>query len=116
MSPTLAFLLLICGVTGIYIELNWPGRVIPGVIGGVSAMAGLVALPQGWSFLLAVPMFWVEAKLGWHGILGAAVTAGLAVWQGVDSVAAFGISIPFGCMTVFLLKTALRARANKATL
>jgi Membrane-bound serine protease (ClpP class) len=116
MDSTAAFLLSAGGVLGIYLELIRPGRVIPGVLGGVLAMAGLSALPQGWSFLAAVPIFWGEAKLGWYGISGAAVTAALAIRQGVAWAPAIGLSIPFGYITVFLLKIALRARANKATL
>ncbi|HUS07550.1 MAG TPA: hypothetical protein VMZ52_14680 [Bryobacteraceae bacterium] len=115
-NPTGAYLVMIIGLAGIYAELNWPGRVIPGVLGGVAAVAGLVQFAAWWSFFLAVPLVWAEAKLGWHGIAAGAVLSVLAIVQGVAPLAALALSFPFGWLTVALLKIALRAQSNKATL
>jgi membrane-bound serine protease (ClpP class) len=43
-DPTVAYLMLLLGIYGIFFELLNPGFVLPGVIGGISILLGLYAL------------------------------------------------------------------------
>ena len=40
-------LLTVAGLTGIYVEFIWPGKVIPGVAGGVLLMLGVAGMVNG---------------------------------------------------------------------
>ena len=82
-DPNLAIFLIAMGVLGIYAELCRPGRVVPGVFGGVALLVGLASLvnaPPG-------------ASISWPLV---------AV-----------VLVPLGAITAFLLKVAVRARWNK---
>lgn len=61
-------LLTVAGLTGIYVEFIWPGKVIPGVAGGVLLMLGIAGMQRGpvdWGavILLGAPMVGVSAGL-----------------------------------------------------
>jgi membrane-bound serine protease (ClpP class) len=129
-DPNIAFILLVLGVLGVYIEFNAPGLVFPGVIGGICALLALSALsvlPVNWIgvalLLLALSLFVLEAKFTSHGILGvggavAMVLGTLLLIDGPPEVrihlaTAIGLSLPFAGITVFLATIAFRARENK---
>ena len=129
-DPNIAFVLLVIGILGVYIEFNAPGLVFPGVIGGISALLALSALsvfPVSWTglalLLLAMALFVLEAKFASHGILGvggavAMVLGALLLIDGPPEVrirltTALGLSLPFAAITVFLATIAFRARENK---
>ena len=129
-DPNIAFVLLVLGVLGVYVEFNAPGLVFPGVIGGISALLALSALsvfPVNWIglalLLLAMALFVLEAKFASHGILGvggavAMVLGALLLIDGPPEVrihltTALGLSLPFAAITVFLATIAFRARENK---
>jgi len=82
-DPNIAILLIALGTLAIYAELCRPGRVVPGVIGGVALAVGLA------SIVSAPP----EARISWP-LFGV-------------------IMLPLGFLTMFLLKIAVRARRNK---
>lgn len=126
-SPTLALLVLALGVAGIYIEFTNPGLIFPGVLGGILAIVGLMALSllpinvAGVALIvLALAFFVIEAVTPVNGILAAggvvAMVLGIVilidtdvpelqvgVWQ------AIGITLPFAAITVFLLQLAIRS-------
>jgi membrane-bound serine protease (ClpP class) len=77
-DPNIAFILLILGALGIYIEFLSPGLIFPGVAGGIMLLLGLSALsvlPINWAgaalLLLSFAFFVLEAKFASHGILAA---------------------------------------------
>jgi len=77
-DPNIAFLLLVFGVLGLYVELNHPGLIVPGVLGGICIVLALVStqlLPVNYGavlmILLAFVLFILEAKFVSHGILAA---------------------------------------------
>ena len=131
-DPSRAFALLALGIVGIYTEFCMPGRVVPGVLGGVLvllALSGFSNLPINWlgAALLAFAalLLVMEVRFGAYGTLaiaGALVIALGAVML-VDSPVpgarigwgtALGVSLPFAAITVSLLRIAVRARRNKA--
>jgi membrane-bound serine protease (ClpP class) len=75
-DPTIAYLLLILGLAGLYFEFSTPGAVLPGILGGISLILALYAfqqLPINYAgvllILLAIVMFIAEIKVASHGVL-----------------------------------------------
>jgi membrane-bound serine protease (ClpP class) len=129
-DPNIAFILLILGALGLYVEFTNPGLILPGVAGGILALLGLAALsvlPINWGgvalLILAVALFILEAKFASHGILGAGgavamVLGALLLVEGPPEMrihlgTAIGVTLPFALITVFLVSLVLKARANK---
>jgi len=76
-DPTVAYLLLMAGMLGIFFELSHPGVIFPGVIGGISlilAFYALQSLPVSAAglllILLATVLFFGELMIVSNGILG----------------------------------------------
>lgn len=60
--PTVAYLLLIAGLVGLWVEFSHPGISIPGVLGGVSLLLGLYGLsilPVNWAGILLLVLGFV---------------------------------------------------------
>ncbi len=75
-DPTIAYLLLILGLAGLYFEFSTPGAILPGVLGGIALILALYAfqqLPINYAgvllILLAIVMFIAEIKVVSHGVL-----------------------------------------------
>ncbi len=82
-NPALAGLLLLLGLVGLYAELQNPGAILPGVLGGICLLLALFALsvlPTNWAgiglLLLGLLFFFLEVKLTAHGLfaVGGAVS------------------------------------------
>lgn len=76
--PEVAYILLMLGIWGLYFELANPGVILPGVIGGLCLILGMLALqilPYNLAgvllILLAVILFIAELKTVTNGILTA---------------------------------------------
>ncbi len=74
-SPAVAGLLLLLGLVGLYAEMQSPGAIFPGILGGICLMLALFALsvlPTSWAgiglLLLGILFFFLEVKLTGHGI------------------------------------------------
>ena len=131
LDPNIAFLVLAVGALALYAEFNHPGAIVPGVVGVVFiivAMFALNLLPTRYaSFTLIIAafvLFALEAKFATHGILGIGGIAlltlgGFLLVDGpipqmrVNILTALAVSVPLGCITIFLMSIALRARRNK---
>jgi membrane-bound serine protease (ClpP class) len=133
LDPNVAFILLVLGLLGLYVEFTHPGLVLPGVAGGIALVLSLFALsllPVNWVgavlILLAIVFFVLEAKFATHGILAAGGVlsmvlgalmlintrlpgGGIALWT------ALAVSLPFAAITVFLLRLVLLSRQIKVT-
>ncbi len=130
-QPDIFFVLLIAGVLGLYTEFTHPGVVAPGVIGGICILLALYAmqiLPVNIAgvllILLALGLFILEAKLTSHGVLavGGIVSMLLGALMlirspltagGVSLGVAFGATLPFALITIFLMRLVLRSRGWK---
>ena len=82
-NPAVAGLLMLLGLVGLYAELQNPGAIFPGVLGGICLLLGLFALsvlPTNWVgiglLLLGLLFFLLEVKLAGHGLfaVGGAVS------------------------------------------
>lgn len=128
MGPNAAFLFLVFGLLGIYCELIWPGRVVPGALGAAAALAGAYflfrgPLETGGVVLLGVGIVLLagEALGGPYFLLGTAgaialTTGFILVFPGSRRIApglAIPISAVFGVITALLASAAKRARRNK---
>ena len=86
-SPAVAGLLLLLGLVGLYAELQNPGAIFPGVLGGICLLLALFALsvlPVNAAgiglILLGVLFFVLEVKLASHGLF--AIGGGVAMIAG----------------------------------
>jgi membrane-bound serine protease (ClpP class) len=77
-DPNVAYILLLVGFYGILFELQNPGAILPGVIGGIAlvlAFFALSTLPVNFAgvalIVLAIVFFVAETQVASHGILGA---------------------------------------------
>jgi membrane-bound serine protease (ClpP class) len=129
-DPNIAFILLILGALGIYLEYLSPGLIFPGLAGGILLLLGLSALsvlPINWTgsalLLLSFAFFVLEAKFASHGILGiggvvAMILGAVLLINGPPEMrirvsTALSISLPFAAITLFLVSLVVRARAQK---
>ena len=75
-NPSIAYILLMLGIYGIFFELSSPGAILPGVVGGIFlilAFYALQMLPINFAglalILFAVILFIAEVKVVSHGLL-----------------------------------------------
>ncbi|HHS12155.1 MAG TPA: nodulation protein NfeD [bacterium] len=130
-DPNIAYLLMLAGIMGIFFELQNPGAIFPGALGGISlvlAFFALQVLPINASgillILLAIVFFILEINIASYGLL----TIGGIVSMTLGSLMLFrtpalrvslAIIIPAVLVTaaffIFAIGMALRARMSKAT-
>jgi membrane-bound serine protease (ClpP class) len=77
-DPNIAYILLMLGFYGILFELQNPGAILPGVVGGISLILAFLALSTmpvntaGVALIaLAIVFFVAEIKVASHGVLAA---------------------------------------------
>ena len=128
-DPNIAYMLLMLGFYGLLFELQNPGAILPGVVGGICiilAFLALSVLPVNFAgvalILLGVVFFIAEIKVASHGLLAAggiiSVALGsLILFQGEGvrlswSVIAGG-TVATAAFFMFIAGAALRARGRK---
>ena len=86
-SPAAAGILLLLGLAGLYAEMQSPGAIFPGILGGICLLLGLFAmsvLPVSWAgiglMLLGLLFFFLEVKLAGHGLF--AIGGGISIVLG----------------------------------
>jgi membrane-bound serine protease (ClpP class) len=102
-EPSVALILMMLGVYGLFFEFANPGFVLPGVIGGIALLIGLFALNMlpvnyaglalvllGLSFMIAEAFFPSYGSLGVGGIIAFAVGAVMLIDSDVP-----GFGIPY---------------------
>ena len=129
-DPNIAFVLLILGALGMYMEYLSPGLIFPGVAGGILLLLGLSALsvlPINWTgaalLLLSFAFFVLEIKFTLHGILGiggavAMILGSLLLVKGPPEMrirlsTSLAVSLPFAAITLFLVLLVVRVRAQE---
>ncbi len=133
-NPTVAYILLMLGIYGIFFELSNPGSIIPGVVGGIFLILAFMALQTlpvrtaGVALLLfAVILFILEVKVTSFGIL--TIGGIVAMFLGsimlfeespgfsfrVDWRVALTVTLCTAAFFVFALGMAIKARLKRAT-
>jgi len=132
-EPNIAYLLMLAGIFGIFFELQNPGAILPGVVGGLSLLTaafGLHMLPVNWAgaglIALAIVLFVLEIKVTSHGLLtvGGIVSMLFGSLMLIDSPLPFmrvslAVIVPSVSLTalffLFVVGVGLRAQRRRVT-
>src|SRR5438132_5192140 len=114
-DPSVALILLMIGVYGLFFEFWNPGLALPGVVGAVCLLVGLFALQMlpvnyaalalllvGLSFMAAVGFFPAFGSLGAGGVIAFAIGAVMLIDTDVP-----GFGVPVGLIVTLVTVTAL---------
>lgn len=130
-DPEIAFVLLLLGVLGLFVEFKAPGLIFPGVIGGIAILLYLLSLPLlpvnavgVLLVLLGIVFFILEIKVVSYGILGIGGTAALIIGslmlykgnpltgEGLHISFVLPIVLAFAAILAFLVYLAIKAFKN----
>jgi membrane-bound serine protease (ClpP class) len=133
-NPSIAYILLMLGIYGVFFELSTPGAILlPGVVGGIFlilAFYALQMLPISFAglalILFAIILFIAEIKVVSHGLLamGGVISLLLGSLMLIESPAEYmrvslTVIIPAvlvsGAFFIFAVTMAIRARLTKPT-
>jgi membrane-bound serine protease (ClpP class) len=132
-NPTIAYILLMLGIYGIFFELSNPGAILPGVVGGIFlilAFFALQMLPINFAGLalifFALILFIAEIKVVSHGLLtvGGVVSLFLGSMMLIESPAEYmkislSVILPAvlfsAAFFAFAVTKAIQARLTKPT-
>ena len=132
-NPSIAYILLMLGIYGVFFELSNPGAILPGVVGGIFlilAFYALQMLPINFAglalILFAIILFIAEIKVVSHGLLavGGVISLFLGSLMLIESPAEYmrislSVIIPAVLVSaaffVFALTMTIRARLTKPT-
>jgi membrane-bound serine protease (ClpP class) len=132
-NPTIAYILLMLGIYGVFFELSSPGAILPGVVGGIFlilAFYALQMLPVNYAglalILFAIILFIAEIKVMSHGLL--AVGGVISLFLG--SIMLFSSPVEYMSISlsviipavlvsaaffIFAITKAIKARLSKPT-
>ena len=132
-DPTIAYLLLILGLAGLYFEFSTPGAILPGVLGGIALILALYAfqqLPINYAgvllILLAIVMFIAEIKVVSHGVLTMGGIAAMilgsvmlintpAPYMRISLGAIIGTALATAAFFLFVVGAGVKALRSKTT-
>ena len=112
-DPNVAYLLMLLGFYGLMFELQNPGAILPGVVGGIClilAFLALSVLPVNYAGLalivLALVFFLAEVKVQSHGILAAGGVLALVLGSLILFHGGSGVRVSLGVIASATLVTA----------
>lgn len=132
-NPSIAYILLMLGIYGVFFELSNPGSILPGVVGGIFlilAFYALQMLPISFAglalILFAIILFIAEIKVMSHGLLSVAgvISLFLGSLMLIESPAEYmrislSVIIPAVAVSagffIFAVTKAITARLTKPT-
>ena len=85
-NPTIAYVLLLAGIVGLFLEATHPGVLLPGIVGGICLLVGLYGLQ-----LLPVSYAGLALMALGIGLLAAEAVAPTVGALGIGGVIAFGV-------------------------
>jgi len=131
-NPSLALILALVGILGLFFEFHHPGLIFPGVIGGIClilALLGFSMLPINYIgvilIILSIGLFIAEIKVQGFGILGIGgivcmgfgflilVDAPDPSW-GIPIELILGIVLPVGVVLLLLTRLVIKAMQRPA--
>jgi len=131
-DPNLAYLLMMLAALCIYLELSHPGIILPGVVGGISAILTLMSFQMlpitsaGIALVIVgLVLIGLEFFITSHGVLGAGGTIALVLGGvflvdpsktdiGVSMSMLFSVGITFGVIVVAIAYFILKVRRSPA--
>lgn len=132
-DPTIAYILLILGLAGLYFELSTPGAILPGVLGGICLILAFYAfqtLPINYAglllILLAIILFIAEVKVTSYGMLAVGGIVAMILgsvmlikspepFMRISLTAILGTTAVTAAFFIFVVTMALRAQRQKTT-
>jgi membrane-bound serine protease (ClpP class) len=132
-NPSIAYILLMLGIYGVFFELSNPGSILPGVVGGIFlilAFYALQMLPINFAglalILFALILFIAEIKVVSHGLLsvGGVISLFLGSLMLIENPTEYmrvslSVIIPAVLVSaaffIFAVTMAIRARLTKPT-
>ena len=132
-NPTIAYILLMLGIYGIFFELSNPGAILPGVVGGIFiilAFFALQMLPVNYAglalILFGIILFIAEIKVVSHGVLSiggviSLLMGSIMLFQSPEDYMRVSLSVIIPAVLVsaaffiFAVTMAIRARLTKPT-
>lgn len=126
-DPTLAVILALAGILGLFFEFSHPGFIFPGVIGGIClilALMGFSMLPINYVgvllIILAIALFIAEIKVQGFGVLGIGGIISLALGflilvdspepsMRIHPALIWGVVLPVGITLLLLTRLVIRA-------
>ena len=125
-DPNVAYILMLLGFYGLLFELQNPGAILPGVVGGICLILAFLAfstLPVNYAgialIVLAVAFFIAEIKVASHGLLAAGgivsmVLGSIILFQGEGVRVSWGIisgaTLSTAAFFLFVVGAGLRAQ------
>jgi len=131
-DPNMAYLLMMLAALCIYLELSHPGIILPGVVGGISAILTLMSFQMlpitsaGIALVIVgLVLIGLEFFITSHGVLGAGGTVALVLGGvflvdpsktdiGVSMSMLFSVGIVFGAIVVAIAYFILKVRRSPA--
>jgi membrane-bound serine protease (ClpP class) len=132
-NPTIAYILLMLGIYGIFFELTSPGAILPGVVGGIFlilAFYALQMLPVNYAglalILFGIILFIAEVKVVSHGLLAVGgvislLLGSVMLFRSPEEYMRVSLSVIIPAVLVsaaffiFALTKAIKARLSKPT-
>ena len=129
-DPNVAYILLMLGFYGVLFELQNPGAILPGVVGGICLILAFLALSTlpinvaGIALIvLGLVFFLAEVKVASHGVLGAGgvlsvLLGSLILFRGGMAVAwpvVAGVTGATALFFLFVVGAGLRAQKSAVT-
>ncbi len=127
-EPSLAYVLFLLGVLGLFVEFKSPGLIFPGILGGIFILLYLMSIPLLpvnvvglLLILLALVFFILEVKVVSYGMLAIGGLVSLVIGSlvlysdapvpelGLSIFVVLPVALVFGGILVFLLTLAARA-------
>ena len=128
-DPSVAYILMMLGFYGLMFELQNPGAVLPGVVGGIClilAFFALSTLPVNYAgvalILLAIVFFVAEIKVASHGLLAAGgilamLLGSMILYRGEGTRVSWGIiagaTLSTALFFAFIVGAGLRAQRRR---
>jgi len=133
-NPSIAYILLMLGLLGIYFEFSNPGAILPGVLGGIFLIIAFFAMQQLpinvagiLLILLATLLFFLEIKITSYGLLtiGGIISmllGSLMLFKSTPSIAVhlpisliISVTLATSAFFIFAVFMALRTLKTKVT-
>jgi membrane-bound serine protease (ClpP class) len=132
-DPTIAYMLMMLGLAGLYFELSTPGAILPGILGGICLILAFYAfqtLPINYAglllILLAIVLFVAEVKVASHGLLAAGGITAMILgslmlikssepFMRISLAAILATTGATAAFFIFMVTMALRTQRQKAT-